>query len=205
MSARWLDSKALFVISDKLQQCFIAENLVVFDWISWLQDDFVREYSVQQAMDWQTHDRTALRPKSPTLPKVVVATPSSPPLSRECKVELDSVQTTAGIDEDRSGRHPCQIFLRSSSQLNDLEEFDRFECHKEFLECNHDCGVCFVAYPGTEFCYPCKVCQQLFCKGCMLQYCQVSTWLLSTLLLDSASLMPHTLKVIISHVPCMYL
>lgn len=173
VSARWLDSKAVAFVSTKLKQCFTAESLVVFDWISWLRDDFLHEYRLDQSSRRPTLDSnlTASAPDCPARRRPL----AGPPLSAASSLEATSSEHAGecGVDEG-SVRHPCQIFLRSSSQLNDLEEFDQFECHKEFLEREHECEICFVTSRGTEFCEPCAQCRQLFCKACMQEYCRVS-------------------------------
>lgn len=138
LSARWLDPKLVSQVVDKLRQQFTPDCPVVFDWVTYLQDELVKDYSENQL-------------QTPIIP----ATDS----------------TTAAVEG--TGSHPCPIFLRSTSQFDDMEEFDKYESHKEFLESKHTCGICFQELSGREFCEPCRTCAQLFCKPCLSEYCQV--------------------------------
>ena len=81
--------------------------------------------------------------------------------------EMESEQTLT--------RHPNQIFVRSLSELNDVEEHNRYEMYKEFLEEKHECGICFDLKFGNLFCNLCKDCvgPGLFCRDCVKEYCQV--------------------------------
>lgn len=57
--------------------------------------------------------------------------------------------------------------------MDDMEEYDRFEAHKVFLEEMHICEVCFMEVPGRAFSEPCPACGKLYCKDCIREYCQV--------------------------------
>ena len=73
--------------------------------------------------------------------------------------------------------HPCQIFVRTISELNDVEQFDQFECHKEFLSTLHECSICLGEMRGEECIEPCEGCGQgagsVYCRPCVTEYCLV--------------------------------
>ena len=72
-----------------------------------------------------------------------------------------------------SSRH---LFLRSISEFNDVEEYDKYENHKQFLAEKHFCGVCFEEKYGSQFVEKCQECKDesiLFCENCVRGHCEV--------------------------------
>ena len=139
VSAWWLDPKSDSFTRDQLLHIFAQDCLVVYDWILYIQNDLIKEYS---------HFQT----KSTDVGEVL-----NPP-------EISSKETV---------RHPCQIFLRSSSQLNDMEEYDCYENHKDFQQSRHECVVCVRSFVGADMCPPCDACGLVCCKQCTVDYCKV--------------------------------
>ena len=187
VSARWLEPKSVAFIAEKLRQFFVPEYPVVFDWISYLHDELVGEYSIHQLENISLgvpKDSQSDGPSASTQPASTHLKSSSEcsEISTSKLLSLDCISTELEHSNDRflspssaSDRHPCQIFLRSSSQIDDMEEFDQYEAHKEFLQNKHECGICFVEWLGEQFCEPCHSCKQVFCRQCILEYCRVST------------------------------
>lgn len=151
ISSRWIDPKVVPLILEKLQQLFTPDFPMVFECITYLQQEFVRDYNTyQNTIPHEDH-------------------PHRKPNTDEQPFDLD----TKHSDGPPLSNHSCQVFLRSTSLLDDMEEFDRYEDHKEFLKNKHECGICVSELLGEEFCEPCGTCKQLFCKNCILGYCQV--------------------------------
>ena len=78
-----------------------------------------------------------------------------------------------GAKVESTQQDPCRIFLRSSSLLNDVEEFDSYQKHREFQESEYECGICCLTLLGSALCRPCEMCGLLYCKDCLKGYCQV--------------------------------
>ena len=78
-----------------------------------------------------------------------------------------------GAKVESSKQDPCRIFLRSSSLLNDMEEFDGYQKHREFQESEHECAICCLMLMGSALCQPCEMCGLLYCRDCLKGYCQV--------------------------------
>ena len=135
----------------KLKELFTPDSPVVFDWVNFIQDELATHYSAYQLQ---------------------IAT-NIPPESTDAKCEASPTEAGIGDSAVESKQHPCQIFLRSTSQFDDMEKFDLFESHKEFLQGKHECGICFQLVSGEDFCEPCHTCSQLFCRQCVTEYCQV--------------------------------
>ena len=78
------------------------------------------------------------------------------------------------------GEHPMSsrhLFVRSISEFNDVEEYDKFENHKQFLAEKHSCGVCFEEKYGDQFVEKCDECKDesvLFCENCVREHCEVN-------------------------------
>ena len=157
ISARWLDPKLVPAILENLEQLFTPDCPVVFQCITYLQDELVRDYSCNQSQD-------DLQPEFSV----------QPPDSVDACDHDSGIPHSNGPSSSLGIRHPCQIFLRSTSQLDDMEEYDWCEVHQEFLQSKHECGICVSELLGKEFCEPCHSCNQLFCKDCILGYCHVS-------------------------------
>lgn len=167
ISARWLDPKLVPTILETLQQLFTPDCPVVFQCITYLQDELIRDYSCTQSQN-----DNDLQPES-KMGSIHIQTPDSVDVSDPGIPILEHTYSD-GPSSSLGGRHPCQIFLRSTSQLDDMEEYDQYEIHQEFLQSKHECGICFTKQLGKEFCEPCHSCTQLFCKDCILEYCHVS-------------------------------
>ena len=185
VSARWLEPGLTAFVTTKLVQYFVPEYPVVFDWISYLLDELVGEYSTQQLENISSMVPKPTKSSGPSASTQGTSTQlqsdshSSESSTSKC-LSLEAAGRELEDSNDRflspssaSDRHPCQIFLRSSSQIDDMEEFDRYEAHKEFLQSKHECGICFMEWPGEQFSEPCHSCKQIFCKQCILEYCQV--------------------------------
>ena len=71
--------------------------------------------------------------------------------------------------------HPSQLLVRSISEFNDIEEYDHYETHREFLLSSHECSICFETKQGELFSDRCADCEGsgLYCRECVSQYCQV--------------------------------
>lgn len=72
-----------------------------------------------------------------------------------------------------------QIFVRSSSIMTDVEEYNEFENHNEFLQTKHDCPLCLCKYLGSEFPEMKLDCDHLFCTDCISSHIKVyiSSWI----------------------------
>ena len=147
ISSRWLDPKLLQQVNERLLQSFTPDFPVVYEWIVFLQDELVNLYSQEQ------HQNT-LKPS-------------------QDQGKTDGVDSDRAKADSSTTQHPCQIFLRSSSQLNDIEEFDRYQKHKEFQQSEHECGICCLTLLGSAVCQPCETCGLTYCRDCLNGYCQV--------------------------------
>ena len=89
---------------------------------------------------------------------------------------FNPLQTTLSADTTgiSVSQQPCQIFMRSTSQIHDVEEYDSFEKFREFQSEKQECGVCFNSLLGEMMCQPCGKCSFIYCKECLCSYCQVS-------------------------------
>lgn len=214
LSSRWLDSKLLQFATERMKQMFSVEYPVVFDWINYLQDEFLLEYVEKQKTQGHEEREEGERGEREDGRKVKIGDfesempncldstietgtrSSSDKQLLNCSVGNESTVThnptvTITSNSDISStarqptlpspllllpatRHPCQVFLRSVSQFNDVEAFDQYECHREFLQTKHECSICFLLISGEHFCEPCPDCGQAFCTECLLGYCQVS-------------------------------
>lgn len=162
ISARWIDPKVVPFILEKLRLLFAPDFPMVFECITYLQQEFVNDYSTYQSTI-PHEDHPHQQPKQP---------PDSSNLHTEHS------------DWPPLSKHSCQIFLRSTSLLVDMEEYDRYEDHKEFLKSKHECRICVSELLGEEFCEPCDSCKQLFCKNCILGYCQVGRFSRSAMIVQ---------------------
>lgn len=214
LSARWLDSKLLHFAVERMKQMFSAECPIVFDWINYLQDEFLLEYIEQQKTQGEreeegrgegergeeeggrkmklehfgseslpgsldSSDETSTHSSSDTqLPNCPAGDESTIAHSRtvtsptHCDNSSTALQP-ALLSPPSAARHPCQVLLCSTSQFNDVEAFDQYERHKEFLRTKHECSICFLLISGEQFSEPCPDCDQAFCSECLLGYCQV--------------------------------
>ncbi len=182
LSARWLDPKLSSFVSKKLEELFTPEYPVVFDWITYLQDEFILDYTALQRQASPAPFEANIPPIRSSFP---ISSQTPTPNSSGNDIKSKGLPREAVADD----RHPCQMFLRSTSQLEDMEEYDQFEAHKEFLAETHVCEVCFLEVPGRAFCEPCASCRHLFCRECIREYCQVFS--LITSLITSGSTLPH--------------
>ena len=143
LSARWVDSEMCRFATETMQGMFTADCPVVFDWINYLKNEFLSTY-----VEWKQSQEGDKGEREKNFQPPF---PQQPPATK----------------------HPCQMFLRSTSQFNDIEAFNEFECHREFLRSEHECSICFLQVPGEQFSEPCSQCGQTFCSQCLLSYCQV--------------------------------
>ena len=144
LSGRWVDSEKCRFATETMRGMFTADCPVVFDWINYLKDEFLSEY-----VEWKQSQEGEKGEREKN---------SLPPLPQQSPAT----------------KHHCQVFLRSTSQFNDIEAFNEYECHREFLRSKHECSICFLQVPGEEFSEPCTQCGQAFCSQCLLSYCQVN-------------------------------
>lgn len=91
-------------------------------------------------------------------------------------IDTDLISEYSQLQLETERGHPSnQLFVRSISEFNDVEEYNCYESHKQFLSEKHDCVICFETKFGDQFCDPCTSCISigLFCKGCVREHCQV--------------------------------
>ena len=143
VSSCWLDPSLSQCINEKLLQSFTPDYPIVYEWIMFLQDELVELYSQQQE---QKMDESQ---------------------------GAEGDESDGAMVESSQQTHPCRIFLRSSSLLNDVEEFDSYQKHREFQESEHECAICCLTLAGSAVCRPCEMCGLLYCKDCLKGYCQV--------------------------------
>jgi len=72
-----------------------------------------------------------------------------------------------------AAKHPLQIFVRSSSIMTDVEEYNEFENHKEFLQGKHECTLCLCELPGSAFPEVKLDCRHIFCAECLSSHIKV--------------------------------
>lgn len=125
ISSCWLDPSLSQLINGRLLQSFTPDYPIVYEWILFLQDELVGLYSQQQQQKMEQ---------------------SQGPEGGN-KDETDGAKLESSKQQD-----PCRIFLRSSSLLNDVEEFDSYQKHREFQESEHECGICCLTLLGSAFC-----------------------------------------------------
>ena len=89
-------------------------------------------------------------------------------------------------------QHPLQIFVRSSSIMTDVEEYNEFENHKEFLQGKHECTLCLCELPGSAFPEVKLDCRHIFCTECLSSHVKV---FVATLVASIDDLWPMCLKV----------
>lgn len=172
LSARWLNNRLAMFAVKRMQQMFTAECLVVYDWINYLQNEFLSEYTERQH---QQNSNVMASTDSVSSSSTGIAS-----TSLACKPSAVNQESCAEANEMAREatdhvpqQHSSQIFLRSVSQFNDVEEFDRYECHREFLQSKHECAICFLMVAGEQFSEPCLACGEAFCKQCLISYCRV--------------------------------
>ena len=147
ISSCWLDPVLPQKIKDRLLEFFVPDCPVVYEWVLFIQDELVELYSKAQQLG-QSLNRAATKEKEKTV--------------------------DGAVDGCLNSEDPCRIFLRSSSLMNDVEEFDSYQKHREFQETEHECGICCLVLTGDGMCGPCERCGLLYCKDCLKGYCQVS-------------------------------
>ena len=143
LASRWLDSLYLDIIAMKLHEMFIPGCTVVYDWVCFIQENLVELYSASQQK---------------TLPSLV-----------------PEIGPTEGQPQDAVAiqKHPLQIFVRSSSIMTDVEEYNEFENHNTFLQNKHNCPLCLCEQLGSEFPEVKLDCGHLFCTECILSHIKV--------------------------------
>ena len=144
LTSRWLDSMYLDVIAVKLHEMFVPGCTVVYDWVCFIQENLVEIYSASQQ--------------------------KSSPASLPEKVNPVEDQPQG---PDVMEKHPLQIFVRSSSIMTDVEEYNDYENHTEFLQNKHNCPLCLCEQLGTEFPEMKLDCGHLFCTECILSHIKV--------------------------------
>ena len=77
------------------------------------------------------------------------------------------------VEDDRHS-FPSVMFVRSASVMADMDEFDKYQKHKQFLEDSHLCDICTEQRKGLAFPEASLLCGHLFCAGCLSEYAQVS-------------------------------
>lgn len=82
-----------------------------------------------------------------------------------------TTETPVGDDRDSS---PTVMFVRSASVMADMEEFDKYQKHKQFLDSSHLCDICAGEKKGLAFPEASLLCGHLFCTSCLAEYAQVS-------------------------------
>ena len=145
LAARWLDSLYLDIVAVKLHDMFAPGCTVVYDWVCFIQENLVEMYASSQQK----------------------SLPSSLP---EANTAENQPQDAAATE-----KHPLQIFVRSSSIMTDVEEYNEFENHNTFLQSKHNCPLCFCEHLGTEFPEVKLDCGHLFCTECISAHIKVIT------------------------------
>ena len=150
ISGRWLDKVTSDVITSKLYDMFIPGWPIVYDWVTYILSNVVEDYCMLQ--------QTSIRSDMMT---------SRVGLEEEGSKNEEVTQTVA--------RHCNQVFARSISEFNDVEEHDHYELFKAFQLNKHECCICCDVKIGDAFCDPCVGCEGsgLFCKACVAKYAQV--------------------------------
>lgn len=145
LASRWLDSLYLDVVAVKLHEMFVPGCTVVYDWVCFIQENLVEIYSSSQLKS------------SPS------CHPKSSPIENQLYPQDSAV----------AEKHPLQIFVRSSSIMTDVEEYNEFENHNAFLQNKHDCPLCLCEQLGSEFPEVKLDCGHLFCTECILSHIKV--------------------------------
>jgi E3 ubiquitin-protein ligase RNF14 len=179
LSARWLDNRVAGFAVERMHQMFTPECPVIFDCINYLQNEFIAEYIKQQTQGQdttasgtsKTFQSSSTNPSNSANSKQSVANEQSFPESSATKFNA-TVSKASTHSQAPPDQHAGQIFLRSISQFNDVEEYDRYECHREFLQSKHECTICFLLVDGERLSEPCLACGGAFCKQCLVTYCQ---------------------------------
>ena len=78
------------------------------------------------------------------------------------------------VKGDRRSSQPV-MFVRSASVMADMDEFDKYQKHKNFLEDSHLCDICTEERKGSSFPEASLLCGHLFCADCLSEYAQVSS------------------------------
>lgn len=86
-------------------------------------------------------------------------------------LEGANIATKKPDDRDSS---PTVMFVRSASVMADMEEFDKYQKHKQFLDSSHLCDICTEEKKGLAFPEASLLCGHLFCTSCLAEYAQVS-------------------------------
>ncbi len=148
ISARWLNPGYTDRLTDKLKGMFTPGCPIVFDWISYIGGSLLDDYC-QLLNDTQVLEEP--HPQQEPRPQQELRPQQEP--------------------------HPCQIFVRTISELNDVEHYNQLECHKEFLSTLHECSICLGEMRGEECIEPCEGCGQevgsVYCRSCVTEYCLV--------------------------------
>lgn len=156
LSSCWFDPKFSDGVNERLLQCFSAGLPVVYDWTLFIQDELVEVYSQQQQQEIKHY--------------------SSVGKSQDQKRMKQEVDSTDGAMVQSPTRDLVQIFLRNQSLLSDIEEFDCYQKHREFQMAEHECDICYMTLLGSAMCRPCELCGLMYCKECLMGYCQVSLY-----------------------------
>ena len=143
LTTRWLDSLYLDIIAAKLHDMFVPGCTIVYDWVCFIQENLVEMYASSQ----------------------LKSLPSSLP---EVNSQGNQLQGAVATE-----KHPLQIFVRSSSIMTDVEEYNEFENHNTFLQSKHSCPLCFCEHLGTEFPEVKLDCGHLFCTECLSSHIKV--------------------------------
>ena len=77
------------------------------------------------------------------------------------------------LDTTPATQHRLQIFVRSISIMTDVEEYNEFENHKEFLQSKHECSLCLCELPGSAFPEVKLDCKHIFCAECLSSHVKV--------------------------------
>ena len=70
-------------------------------------------------------------------------------------------------------KEPNIMFIRSSSVVADVEEYDQYRKHQIFLDESHFCFICAEEKKGSFFPEVTLPCNHLFCSSCLAEYAQV--------------------------------
>ena len=97
-------------------------------------------------------------------------------ISNDLISELEEEEGGGSGTKEEPPTSTGHLFVRSISEFNDVEEYDRYLNHKLFLTEKHSCSVCFEEKYGDQFVSKCEECKDenaLFCKNCVREHCQV--------------------------------
>ena len=146
LSSRWLDSLYLDLIAVKLHEMFVPGCTIVYDWVCFIQENLVEMYAASQQQSLPSLSQ----------PAAAIPTENQPP--------------DAAVTE----KHPLQIFVRSSSIMTDVEEYNEYENHNTFLQSKHNCPLCLCEQLGSEFPEVKLSCGHLFCTECISAHVKVT-------------------------------